>query len=86
MYIDRHECVDVVKYWKAFLDHWAEYEKQMVTNDKDGLVNTSLSGFEVTSGCFQLFLVTHDKSIFYANDRCKTSWTHTSETPISEHR
>ena len=86
MYIDGHEHVDIVKYWKAFLDHWAEYEQQMVTHDKDGLVNTSPSGFEVPRGHFRLFLVTHDESTFYANDRCKMRWTHTSETPTPEHK
>src|SRR5882724_12024811 len=86
MYLDGHEREHVVTYQKAFLDRWAEYEKQMLTYDKDGLVNTSPAGFEVPGGCFRLVLVTHDKSTFYANDRCKTRWPHASETPTPEHK
>ena len=86
MCLDGHEHEDLVTYWKAFLDHWEEYEKRMLTYDKDGLVNVSPAGFEVPGSCFQLVLVTHDESTFYANDRHKTRWTHTSETPTPEHK
>ena len=85
MYLDGHEREDVVTYQKAFLDRWAEYEKQMLTYDKDGLVNTSPAGFEVPGSHFQLVLVTHEESTFYANDRCRTRWTHANETPTPEH-
>jgi len=86
MYLDGHEREDVVTYRKAFLERWAEYEKWMVTYDKDGLVNTSPTGFAVPGGCFRLVLVTHNESTFYANDRCKTRWTHASETPTPERK
>ena len=80
------EREDVVTYQKAFLECWAEYEKRMITYDKDRLVNTYPTGFTVPGGHFRLVLVTHDVSTFYANDRCKTRWTHTSETPTPEHK
>ena len=86
MYLDGHEREHVVTYQKAFLDCWAEYEKWMLTYDKDGLVNASPAGFEVPGSHFWLVLVTHDESTFYANDKCKTRWTHTSETPTPEHK
>jgi len=86
MYLDGHEREDVVTYQKAFLECWAEYEKRMITYDKDGLVNTCPTGFTVPGGRFRLVLVTHDESTFYANDRHKTRWTHTSETPTPERK
>ena len=60
--------------------------KRMFTYDRHRLVNTSTTGFAVPGSHFQLVLVTHNESTFYANDRCKTRWTHTSETPTPERK
>ena len=52
----------------------------MVTFDKDGTPIGPREGFPVEQvGRFKLVLVTHDESTFYANDRRKTKWTHTSQ-------
>ncbi|KAF8588218.1 hypothetical protein K439DRAFT_1645622 [Ramaria rubella] len=37
-------------------------------------------------GRFRLILVTHDESTFYANDRRKTKWIHSSEKAIPERK
>ncbi|KAG1816026.1 uncharacterized protein BJ212DRAFT_1299875 [Suillus subaureus] len=50
MYIDSHECEDVVKYHEEFLQCWKEYKKCMVTYDNDSNVLTSPSGFPVAQG------------------------------------
>ena len=84
MYVDGHEREDVVAYRKAFLGRWHEYERQMVTYDQDGAMNTMLEGFDVPGGCFRLILITHDESMFYSNDWQKTKWTHGIEKPTPE--
>ena len=80
MYVDGHEREDVVQYQKEFIARWKDYEKQMVTYDKDGNIDFTPTGFPVPQGHrFRLILVTHDESTFYANDRRKTQYYHTSE-------
>ena len=52
----------------------------MVTYDNDGNANLLPDGFDVPqTGQFQLILITHDKSTFYANDHCKNFWSHKSD-------
>jgi len=79
MYIDGHEHEHAIAYRKEFLTQWKEYEKHMVTYDNDGNIATSPRGFPVENGRFQLILVTHNESTFYANDRRRLKWTHISE-------
>jgi hypothetical protein len=80
MYIDGHEREDVVQYRKEFLARWKEYEKCMFTFDNDGNIDNTLKGFPVPQkGRFRLILVTHDESTFYAFDRRKTQWAHSSD-------
>jgi hypothetical protein len=90
MYIDGHERADIVEYRKGFVARWKEYEKRMVHYDNDGKVIGTLNGFPLPAHqqgqAFKLILVTHDESTFYANDRRKTKWTHTSETATPEHK
>jgi hypothetical protein len=77
MFVDGHERDDVVEYRKDFVRQWSEYEKRMVTYDNNGDVFSTPTGFPVPQGPrFQLHLITHDESIFTANDRRKTKWTH----------
>lgn len=85
MYIDGHEREDVVKYRGEFIERWKEYEKRMVTYDNEGDIAATPSGFPVAQGGrFRLILVTHDESTFYAHDRRKTQWNHSSDkaTPV----
>ena len=80
MYIDGHEREDVVEYRNQFIKRWIEYEKRMAMYDNDGNVDLIPSGFPVPQGYwFWLILVTHVKSMFYANNRKKTKWSHASE-------
>jgi hypothetical protein len=77
MYIGGHECEDVVQYHNEFLARWKEYEKCMVTYKSDNSIKHKPTGFAVPQGGrFQLILITHDESTFYANDHHKTQWNH----------
>ena len=86
MYIDGHERDDVVAYRTGFLARWDEYTKRMVTYDHLGNVLTTPDGFCVPGGRFRLILVTHDESTFYANDRRKTKWIHSTEKVLPERK
>ncbi|KAF8585443.1 hypothetical protein K439DRAFT_1343453 [Ramaria rubella] len=84
MYVDGHERPDVVKYRTEFIQRWNEYSKWMVTYDNDGNVAQLPKGFPIQGGRFRLILVTHDESTFYANDRRKTKWIHSSKKAVPE--
>lgn len=87
MYVDGHERADVVEYRKGFVERWKEYEKRFLTFDNDGQPSNTLVGFPVPQvGRFRIILVTHDESTFYANDRRKSKWVHTSETAVAEQK
>ena len=85
MYIDGHEHVDVVEYWKGFTKRWKEYEKHFIIYDNDGNVVSRPTGFPVAQGVqFRLILVTHDESTFYENDCCKTLWINNNTKAVAE--
>ena len=69
MYIDGHERPDVVEYRNKFVKQWQEYEKRMETYNNDGDLDKTPVGFPVPGGWFQIILITHDESTFYANDQ-----------------
>jgi hypothetical protein len=80
MYVDGHERDDIVEYREAFIKRWKGYEKRMITYDKDGNIDKTLSGFAVPPGqAFKLILVTHDESTFYENDRRRNCWSHKND-------
>ena len=68
----------MVEYRKSFVQ-WGKYEKRMVTYDNDGNANPPPNSFVPQTGQFRLILVTHDESMFYANDRHKKFWSHKSD-------
>lgn len=70
MYVDGHECEDVVEYRQnVFLPFMAQCKKDM------GYEEGSDSPIAPDGKLFpKLILVTHDESTFYANDQCKTKW------------
>ncbi|KAJ6599865.1 hypothetical protein DFH09DRAFT_1303227 [Mycena vulgaris] len=84
MYIDGHERDDVVAYRLAFVKRWLEeYEPRMVAYNNDGNTPQQPEGF-VFQGKFKgqpfpIILVTHDESMFDANDRRKVGWLHKSD-------
>jgi hypothetical protein len=86
MYIDGHEREDVVKYRDEFIKRWQEYVKRMVLYDNDGNILSTPTGFPVPGGRFHLILVTHDESTFYAHDRRKIKWVHSSQNAVPERK
>jgi hypothetical protein len=81
MYVDGHECTDVVTYHQSvFLPFWAAIEDRMMTWDKDGKPTDphAMPNFPEQK---RVVSVTHDESTFYAHDRCKSRWIHGSERP-----
>ncbi len=74
-YIDGHEREDVVEYQNEFVNHFKGYEGCMTMFDKDGNITQHPI---LNAGEKQLWLNTHDESVFYANDRQKTQWSHAS--------
>lgn len=85
MYIDGHECEDVVEYRKGFVERWREYERRFVIYGNDGKVLSTPTGFPVPQGVrFRLILVTHDESTFYENDRRKLQWVNDKAKPVTE--
>jgi hypothetical protein len=58
----------------------------MVTYDHLGNILTTPDGFCVPGGQFQLILVTHDESTFYANECRKTKWIHSTEKVLLERK
>jgi hypothetical protein len=52
----------------------------MISYDKDGNTDKTLSGFAVPPGlAFKLILVTHDELTFYENDRQQNCWSHKND-------
>ncbi|KAH9039245.1 hypothetical protein EDB85DRAFT_2141193 [Lactarius pseudohatsudake] len=83
MYVDGHECKDVVNYRKAFVERWKEYKKCFHLWDDNGDLLPLLKGFPVPEahGRFCLILVTHDESTFFQNNLQKSHWAHKGNKP-----
>jgi len=56
----------------------------MVVYGNDGEVVSAPPDIFVNVKPLRLILVTHDESAFYANDRRKTKWIHSSQNAASE--
>jgi hypothetical protein len=86
MYLDGHECPDVVAYREAFVGRWKQYERRFYLWDNDSNLLPLPKGFPVPGFRFRLILVTHDESTFYQNDLRKTHWAHesTKATPCQK--
>ena len=65
MYVDGHECEDVVEYCTWFLAEYKRLERWMRRFDKDGNIDKLP---ELQEGEQVLQEVTHDESTFYTND------------------
>lgn len=80
VYIDGHEREDVVKYrQEEFLPLWASLERRMVVFSEDGTW-TRPSGLEEEEKA--VVLVTHDESIFSANDGKRRIWKEKGKSPL----
>ena len=76
MYVDGHEHEDTVQYRKeVFLPRWKEYRAQMMDLcDCTSVHHDCDCDVASKAPANRLVLVTHDKSIFYANNRQKKCW------------
>ena len=90
MYIDSHEREDVVAYRQKFVTRFfIQYAPRMYTWDHDGEETIPAAGSPLANTNnrpFQLILVTHDKSTFFANDERKTPWVHESHKALPERK
>jgi hypothetical protein len=85
MYINGHECGDVMAYGKGFIKCWKKYEKHFVIYDNDGNVLSTPTRFPVPQGLrFQLILVTYDELTFYKNNQRKTHWINNNAKAVAE--
>ncbi|CAG8643272.1 1759_t:CDS:2 [Cetraspora pellucida] len=79
IYVDGHKRSDVVEYHRNFLDCMAQYELLMPdwSDDLMQQINPILPARERLH-----ILVTHDESVFYANDGQKAFWTPIGKLPL----
>ena len=76
MYVDGHECEDVVEYCTWFLAEYKGLERRMRRFNKDGNIDKLP---ELQEGKQVLQVVTHNESTFYANDQRKQGYWHPDE-------
>jgi hypothetical protein len=80
MYMDGYEREDVIQYQNEFLKQWKKYEKQMVTYNNNGEIDTTPASFLVPQGIhFHLIFVTYNESTFYAYNQWKNQYTHATD-------
>ena len=82
---DGHERPDVVKYRKEFLGYLDSLKPYLVEFDENGDIKEK----EYPPGCFPgsptmkpIIMVTHDESVFHANDGRKYVWMKDDENPL----
>jgi hypothetical protein len=66
MYVDGHECEDIVEYRLQFVERFKQHERRFLTWDNEGRELPCPSGFPVPGaiGRFRLVLITHNESVF----------------------
>jgi hypothetical protein len=79
IYVDGHERQDVVEYRKTFCSTWLGLSERMSTYSGEAM-EIEESPVETSSG--QVVWVTHDESIFYANDDGGKVWTNASHPDL----
>lgn len=80
IYFDGHEREDVVLYRYQFLQQWAELRKRMATYEGENLDQIILP--VLPHGVLEIIPITHDESIFYANDDVTKAWGPADENRI----
>ncbi|KAF0741541.1 hypothetical protein Ae201684P_017549 [Aphanomyces euteiches] len=73
VYYDGHEREDVVTYRDQFCLKWLHFFERMNTYDGDDMIDLILRLNRFDS---EVVWVTHDESVFYANDDSGKLWTH----------
>jgi len=82
-YVDGHEREDVVTYrQKVFLPRWKAIEPMLRIWTLDGTAEEPPKGPTLRVADRKTVVWFHDESTFYANDRRKRQWVHSSETAI----
>lgn len=80
IYYDGHERPDVLKYRQEFLAEMAQLEQWMPKPSDNNIM--MLIEPDLNEGDKRHILVTHDESIFYANDGKKTFWGPIGHQPL----
>src|SRR5690606_4251716 len=84
VYIDGHECSDVVEYREnVFLPKWKEFSRRFVIFNENGLGEWEFPT-ELKIGEKPLVLVTHDESTFNANDGKRRLWVENGKMPLRQ--
>lgn len=80
MYSDGHEREDVVKYRQdVFLPQYLELNERAAQFDEEGKLIPRQ--FPIAPGTKEVMFHHHDESTFFANDRRKLRWIHSTESP-----
>ncbi|CAG8517157.1 7588_t:CDS:2 [Cetraspora pellucida] len=80
IYFDGHEHEDMVKYRNYFLQKMDELRFQMVTYKNENLERTILP--RLPYGVREIVLVTHNETLFYANDDMHKVWGSKDESML----
>jgi len=80
IYFDGHEREDVVADRHRFLEQWAELRKRMATYEGENLNQIILP--ILPHGVPEIVPVTHDESVFYANDDVVKAWGPADESRL----
>ena len=80
VYYDGHERPDVIEYRQEFLHEISEMEKWMPKPSNDDIMILEEPVLNVNEK--RHILITHDESIFYANDGKKTFWGPAGHQPL----
>jgi hypothetical protein len=80
VYYDGHERPDVIKYRQDFLSEISKLEKWMPKPSNDDIMILEEPVLDVNEK--RHILITHDESVFYANDGKKTFWGPAGHQPL----
>jgi len=80
IYFDGHEREDVIADRHRFLEQWAELRNRMATYEGENLDQVILP--VLPHGVPEIVPVTHDESIFYANDDVVKAWGPADESRL----
>lgn len=78
VYVDGHERPDVVEYRNDFLQRWATLKKKFAIFAEDGTWQRP----QIPEDERPIILVTHDESIFNANDGKRRLWIENGNQPL----
>lgn len=83
VFVDGHECPDVVENRKYFLKRMKDLELYSVEFEADGTMKPKTYPFDCTVGGNKrrpIIVITHDECIFSANDGKRIAWTRKKES------